>query len=79
MNEQLLSTKEAAHILRVAAGTLVVWRCRKRYGLRYVRLGSRIFYKPSDLDDFILRRTNTGAPELAAEPQKRTRRAKVTT
>ena len=56
-SEELLTPEEAALRLKVAAGTLAVWRCHKRYSLRYVRIGSKIFYRSGDIDRFLEERT----------------------
>lgn len=57
---QLLTTEEAAAALRLkSAGTLAVWRTSKRYPLRFVRIGRKIFYKAEDIQAFIEARTGT--------------------
>lgn len=48
-------TKEILHLKNV--GTLAVWRSEKRYGLNYVRVGSKIFYTLAAVQEFIKRRT----------------------
>jgi hypothetical protein len=54
----LLTPPEAAKFLRLKnPGTLAVWRTTKRYPLRYVKIGYRVFYKLTDLQAFIERRT----------------------
>ena len=50
---KLLNEDDAAALLGVEATTLAVWRCTKRYGLAYVRVGRLIRYKESDLLDFL--------------------------
>jgi hypothetical protein len=47
---QYLTTEEAARFLGRSPATLDTWRCRKRYGLPYIKNGGRIEY---DLDDLI--------------------------
>ena len=54
---QLLSPAEAAARLRVSVGTLAIWRCRKRYSLRYLKIGSNVFYRISDIERFEQSRT----------------------
>ena len=50
----LLTRREAAQYLGVSASTLAVWACNHRYGLPYVKLGSRLVrYRKEDLDSFI--------------------------
>ena len=53
----LVDEKRAAEILGITPGTLCVWRCTKRYDLRFVRIGRAIRYRLADLDRFIESRT----------------------
>ena len=53
MQSELLTPREAAQFLGLSAGTLAIWRCRKRYGLAYVKVGSRVRYRLRDLQAFI--------------------------
>jgi len=46
----LLIPVEAAKYLGVSTETLNVWRCVGRYNLPYVKVGSRVRYRKSDLD-----------------------------
>jgi excisionase family DNA binding protein len=59
--DKLLTEKEAAEILDVAAGTLSVWRCVRRcvrrYPLPYVRVGRNIRYTRAALQKFLESRT----------------------
>lgn len=48
----LMNTEEAASYLRLSAQTLAKWRCYKR-GPRFVRLGGAVFYRQTELDEFI--------------------------
>jgi hypothetical protein len=54
---ELLSPREAAAILHMSPGTLAIWRCKKRYPLRYVKVGWRVMYRRSDLVAFLESRT----------------------
>lgn len=45
---ELLSTAEAAKVLDVTPGTLMVWRSVKRYPLRYIRVGRKIRYRQTE-------------------------------
>lgn len=57
---ELLTPAEAAKFLRLRhPGTLAVWRATRRYPLAYVKVGYRVFYKLTDLQAFIERRTVT--------------------
>jgi len=49
----LCSRHEAAVHLRVSSNTLAVWACNGRYGLPYVKIGSRVMYRLADIEQFI--------------------------
>lgn len=49
----LLTQKQVAEILGVSEGTLENWRVHKRYPLAYIKVGSLVRYKPSDVEAFI--------------------------
>ena len=49
---KLLDTAEAAVYLRLAKQTLAKWRSQGR-GPSFVRLGGSVFYRLSELDQFI--------------------------
>jgi hypothetical protein len=68
---ELKTDIEASQKLKVSPGTLAVWRSTKRYPLPFVKMGSRIFYRESDLEDFIASRV-VNLPK--AEPQSRRNR-----
>jgi predicted site-specific integrase-resolvase len=59
MISELLTPKQTAQKLRVSVGTLAVWRCRKQYPLKFVKVGGKVFYRPEDIQKFIERRTIT--------------------
>ena len=72
---ELLDEKQTAKKLGVTAGTLCVWRCTKRYPLRFVRVGRRIRYSAADVERFIQLRTCDGTTgESATHPRRRRRR-----
>ena len=48
MTEDLLTTYAAAKLLKVSRQTLAIWRLRG-VGCRYIKLGSRVLYSPSDV------------------------------
>ena len=54
---ELLPPDQAAALLGVAAGTLEVWRCTRRYALPYVKMGRLVRYRRADLIAFIDSRT----------------------
>jgi len=43
---------ETALRMRMAPGTLAVWRCR-RFGPPFIRVGRRIFYDPRDVSRWL--------------------------
>lgn len=51
--DRRLNTREAASILGVQPHALDVWRCNKRYTLAYYRVGRRIYYRLSDVLQFL--------------------------
>lgn len=53
MNNNLLTPAQTAESLGVTIGTLAVWRCTARYNLPFVKIGSRVRYRASDVDAFI--------------------------
>jgi len=55
----LLPPRAAAIELQVTAGTLAVWRCTGRYSLPFVKIGSKVFYRRSDISSFIESRIQT--------------------
>jgi excisionase family DNA binding protein len=62
---QLLTPQEAAAELGVSPGTLSIWRCAKRYPLKYIRVGSRIRYRLRDIEQFLESRVVNGGREAA--------------
>jgi excisionase family DNA binding protein len=51
----LLTTDQAADILKVKPSTLVNWRCTKRVALPFVRVGRAVRYRQSEIQAFIER------------------------
>lgn len=49
----LVSRSEAAAILGIRPHTLACWASNGRYNLPYVRVGSRVMYRRSDIEAFI--------------------------
>ena len=58
-SEQLLTPKQAGNILGISEQTLAIWRCNKRYNLKYVKVGRYVRYRYADLLVFIEDRTVT--------------------
>lgn len=54
---RLLTPRQAAVELGVAPETLAVWRCTKRYPLRYIKVGSKVRYRLVDIESFLALRT----------------------
>jgi excisionase family DNA binding protein len=50
---RLLTTEETAAYIGVEVQTLAVWRCKHRYGLKFVRVGRLIRYREADVIEFI--------------------------
>ena len=59
----LLTRDQAAKYLGIKPGTLACWVSTRRYALPFVRVGSRVRYRRSDLDAFLAARTVR--PEVA--------------
>ena len=66
LERDLVRPAVASQILGVSVQTLAIWRCAKRYSLVYVKIGSRVFYRRSDLAAFI-KRNVIGEPEHRCE------------
>lgn len=50
---KLLTPQQTAEILGVKVQTLSVWRCTRRYNLPWVKSGSRVLYRESDVLAFL--------------------------
>jgi len=59
----LLNRAQAAEYLNVQPQTLSVWASTKRYPLKYIKIGSRVFYSKAHLDEFIEMNTFCGEEE----------------
>jgi excisionase family DNA binding protein len=70
--KQLFTERQAADYLSISGMTLATWRCRRKYNLPFVRIGSSIRYRLSDLEKFLERGLHSGSPE---PPKPRKRRA----
>jgi Helix-turn-helix domain len=60
--DELLSTKEAAAVLGIEAQTLATWRCKKRYSLKYIKVGGIVKYRRRHIEQFLDERTVTTEP-----------------
>lgn len=54
---KLLTPEDVAGWLGVTPHTLAVWRCSKRAGLAYIKVGGLVRYRSSDVEAFIQRQT----------------------
>lgn len=50
---QLLSPDQVASQLGITIHTLAVWRCTGRYPLKFHKIGNRVRYRQSDIDEFV--------------------------
>lgn len=57
MPNQLLTPEQVAELLAVKEGTLAVWRCTKRGGPPYIKVGRSIRYDSEALRAYLERRT----------------------
>jgi excisionase family DNA binding protein len=64
---ELLTTEEAAAVLRCSESSLNKWRVTGN-GPRFVRVGSRVRYSRADLADFIADQTRTSTSQAASPP-----------
>ena len=56
-DDWLLTAKEVSERIGITEGTLAVWRCKKRYRLPYLKMGGKVMYWHSDVEQFIEDRT----------------------
>ena len=52
MTEQLLNEQDVAELLKMSVHTLRQWRSANR-GPRYIKLGSNVRYRPTDITTWI--------------------------
>lgn len=63
---RLLKPAQVAEILGVTKETLNVWRCTKRYPLKYIKIGRNVLYKLEDIQAYIESQTvQNGGVEYA--------------
>jgi excisionase family DNA binding protein len=58
-NNQLVDNKTAAEILQISHRTLMIWRSSGRYGIPYIKIGTKVRYKRGDLQAWLDSRYNT--------------------
>jgi excisionase family DNA binding protein len=56
-DDPLFDTPEAAEYLDTEPTTLENWRCTKRYGIEFIKIGRRVRYRKSALDAWLESRT----------------------
>jgi excisionase family DNA binding protein len=71
-HNDLMTPIECATFLGVSEGTLMIWRCTKRYPLNFIKIGGRVRYRRSDVEQFLLERTVKCGPD-AIPPIRRKR------
>jgi len=49
----LLDVGQAARYLNLSPHTVYQWVCKRRHGLVFVKIGSRVLFRPKDLDTWI--------------------------
>lgn len=59
----LMSATETAKSLGVSTKTLANWRTSGTVPLPFVKVGSRVFYRPDDVHAFLLDKTKTSTSE----------------
>lgn len=57
--KQLLTEKEAAKFLGLTSSALQVWRSTGRYSLPFIKVGSLVRYRESDLFKWLESRTHS--------------------
>ena len=57
-----MTPTEVAQTIGVSVGTLAVWRCTKRYPIAYIKVGSKVFYRGSEVKKFLESRTVNACP-----------------
>jgi predicted DNA-binding transcriptional regulator AlpA len=55
LQEELLTSDESAHVLRLSPSTMEAWRLRGK-GPKFLKLGRRVLYKRSSLEEFMAER-----------------------
>ena len=55
--EKLLSTTQVAELFQTTVGTLALWRSSGRYGIPYIKIGRKVFYRESEIEMWLKSRT----------------------
>ncbi len=56
-SSDLLNERAAAEVLDTTPGTLSVWRSTGRYAIPFIKIGSKVRYRRSDLENWLESRT----------------------
>jgi excisionase family DNA binding protein len=73
---RFLTQAQVAEILGVTTDTLESWRYKKRYGLKYLKVGSLVRYRVQDVESFLESRLMSGNPQPAGAGAGARRRAR---
>ncbi len=60
-SDTLLTRQQAADYLHVRPQTLALWFSTGRWQLRCIKVGSKVLYRRSDLDNWLASRTATSS------------------
>jgi hypothetical protein len=73
---KILTQEQVALILGVTTNTLEAWRYKRRYGLKYLKVGSLVRYREQDVRAFLESRLVSGdAQPTGARRRSRSRAA----
>lgn len=61
---ELVDQNYAAAYLDVKPETLSVWRCTGRYSIPFLKIGSRVRYRRSDLEAWLVERTRANGTTI---------------
>ena len=60
---KLLTPEEVSQIIGITPESLSVWRCTARYQIPYIKIGSRVRYRESDIMNWLNQRTQNKGDE----------------
>jgi len=64
---EMMTDPEVTALIRVAPGTLANWRSTKAQQIPFVRIGSHIRYRRTDVDRWIEQRVERGSLALSED------------
>ena len=56
-NKPYLTPKEVSDTINISVGTLAVWRTTKKYEIPYLKVGGKVLYPVSGLNQWLSSRT----------------------